>query len=101
MKYLESHYPGLARNLMSIENSPEDELMYMRAPHICPESELTENYCNTEDLILPEHFGIRIDDNIVDIVIRVISMEKLKIKIYLSRALPIQRKLYEVLRQCE
>ena len=35
LKYIEDHYPGLPRNLISTLYTSEDEAIKLRGPHIC------------------------------------------------------------------
>ena len=100
MKYIEDHYPGLARNLISTLYTSEDEAIKMRGPHICSVEELTEKYSKT-DLLMPESFGIILDEHEAEFIGRLLSFDKFKIQAYLSRARPVQDKIYQVLRKFE
>ena len=100
MKYIEDHYPGLARNLISTLYTSEDEAIKMRGPHICSGEELTEKYSKT-DLLMPESFGIILDEHEAEFIGRLLSFDKFKIQAYLSRARPVQDKIYQVLRKFE
>ena len=101
LKYIEDHYPGLPRNLISTLYTSEDEAIKLRGPHICSGEELTENYSKTKDLLMPELFGMKLDQDEKEFIGRLLSYDKFKIQVYLSRARPVQDKIYQVLRKCE
>jgi len=101
LKYIEDHYPGLPRNLISTLYTSEDEAIKLRGPHICSGEELTENYSKTKDLLMPESFGLKLDEDEVEFIGRLLSFDRFKLQVYLSRARPVQDKIYQVLRKFE
>ena len=76
MKYIEDHYPGLPRNLISTLYTSEDEAIKLRGPHICSGEELTENYSKTKDLLMPESFGLKLDEDEVEFIGRLLSFDR-------------------------
>jgi len=101
LKYIDDHYPGLPRNLISTLNTSEDEAIKLRGPHVCSGEELTENYSKTKDLLMPESFGFKLDEDEVEFIGRLLSFDKFKLQVYLSRARRVQDKIYQVLRKYE
>ena len=106
LKYIEDHYPGLPRNLISTLYAAEDDAIKLRGPHICSSEDMNEN-CETmnmkitKNLLMPESFGMKLDQDEKEFIGRLLSFDKFKIQVYLSRARPVQDKIYQVLRKCE
>ena len=50
---------------------------------------------------MPESFGLKLDEDEVEFIGRLLSFDKFKIQVYLKRARPVQDKIYQVLRKCE
>jgi hypothetical protein len=50
---------------------------------------------------MPESFGLKLDEDEVDFIGRLLSFDKFKLQVYLSRARPVQDKIYQVLRKYE
>ena len=76
LKYIEDHYPGLPRNLISTLYTSQDEAIKLRGPHICSGEELTENYSKTKDLLMPESFGLKLDEDEVEFIGRLLSFDR-------------------------
>ena len=106
MKYIEDHYPGLPRNLISTLYASEDDAIKLHGPHICSSEDMNEN-CETmnmkitKDLLNPESFGMKLDQDEKEFIGRLLSFDRFKIQVYLLRARPVQDKIYQVLRKCE
>ena len=106
MKYIEDHYPGLPRNLISTLYASEDDAIKLLGPHICSSEDMNENRETmnmkiTKNLLKPESFGMKLDQDEKEFIGRLLSFDKFKIQVYLSRARPVQDKIYQVLRKCE
>ena len=105
MKYIEDHYPGLPRNLISTLYASEDDAIKLRGPHFLSEDMKenceTMNMKITKNLLMPESFGMKLDQDEKEFIGRLLSFDKFKIQVYLSRARPVQDKIYQVLRKCE
>ena len=50
---------------------------------------------------MPESFGMKLDEDEIEFIGRLLSFDKFKIQVYLLRARPVQDKIYQVLRKCE
>ena len=106
LKYIEDHYPGLPRNLISTLYASEDDAIKLHGPHICSSEDMNEN-CETmnmkitKNLLNPESFGMKLDQDEKEFIGRLLSFDKFKIQVYLLRARPVQDKIYQVLRKCE
>ena len=106
LKYIEDHYPGLPKNLISTLYASEDDAIKLHGPHICSSEDMNEN-CETmnmkitKNLLMPESFGMKLDQDEKEFIGRLLSFDKFKIQVYLSRARPVQDKIYQVLRKCE
>ena len=99
LKYIEDHYPGLPRNLISTLHASEDDAIKLHGPHICSREDM--NMKITKNLLIPESFGMKLDQDEKEFIGRLLSFDRFKIQVYLLRARPVQDKIYQVLRKCE
>ena len=80
MKYIEDHYPGLPRNLISTLYASEDDAIKLHGPHICSSEDMNEN-CETmnmkitKDLLNPESFGMKLDQDEKEFIGRLLSFD--------------------------
>ena len=81
LKYIEDHYPGLPRNLISTLYASEDDALKLHGPHICSSEDMIEN-CEimnrkiTKDLLMPESFGLKLDEDEVEFIGRLLSFDR-------------------------
>merc|ERR1719464_729860 len=61
----------------------------------------TMNMKIKKDLLNPESFGMKLDQDEKEFIGRLLSFDRFKIQVYLKRARPVQDKIYQVLRKCE
>ena len=74
LKYNEDHYPGLPRNLISTLHASEDDAIKLHGPHICSREDM--NMKITKNLLIPESFGMKLDQDEKEFIGRLLSFDR-------------------------